>query len=680
MNAEGAKPGFWDNLIPLKAGLYGDQLAGWTPGPPAKSGFGCRILADRMVPVAPSVSRAADVYVPKVSGRYPAVICCAAYSKELQAAGVPAGSNETGSPPVFTNRSYAHVIVTRRGMGRSNGSDSVFLNDTDVEDHAKVIQWAAAQPWCDGQVVLFGTSYYGLTEPQVARLRPPALKGFFANEISTDFFRHIAMFGGAPQPDFFALWMGANFTPFQFSLHVPPLVRALVSHITNSPLKQLWWPQVKKRMARIMKTFRRQVPTRRTRELFAALMLDGKTRATFPLPMGPSGALAEIEVPFVVVQNPGYLNLHQFGAYDLFENAGTPPEKRWLIIGPAILDLPVYHWQLEALAFFDRLVYGAENGYAAQARVRYWTEGVKDYGRASGWPLPGSTALRLYLASNGADAMAHWLTRATGEGGANTRAAVPLDATVTAGFDEAENQRLTFEMPIDEEVELTGPVSLSLSFSSNEIDSHVVARTGLVSADGTYQLLSMGAIRPACRRIDAARSTSTEIAIDIDEPEPLVPGVPVTLRFSLTPQPVVLRPGERLVLDIASRTDPLRSEVSHGHAQFDMQVPPYFSRNTLHYGPDIHIELTRAAPRSHGVGTPIRCRRRAPLSIASGNLDDPFRAIAIKGPRDERLIPSLSRDGASDKDPRHWARSVRTHAARGQCGRVLPHRDHQRPR
>ena len=38
----------------------------------------------------------------------------------------------------------------------------------------------------------------------------------------------------------------------------------------------------------------------------------------------------------------------------------------------------------------------------------------------------------------------------------------------------------------------------------------------------------------------------------------------------------------------------LRSDVSHGHAQFDMQVPPYFSRNTLHYGPDTYIELRRA--------------------------------------------------------------------------------------
>jgi hypothetical protein len=32
-----------------------------------------------------------------------------------------------------------------------------------------------------------------------------------------------------------------------------------------------------------------------------------------------------------------------------------------------------------------------------------------------------------------------------------------------------------------------------------------------------------------------------EIAIDIDEPEPLIPGEPVTLRFSLTPRPTYPR-------------------------------------------------------------------------------------------------------------------------------------------
>ena len=588
-----AGTGFWDNLVPLKGGLSGPQLAGWTPGPAARRGLGCRVLADQMIPVEPDIALAADVYAPKAPGRHPAIVAFSAYSKELQASGAPTGTNETGSPPVFTDRGYVLVIVTRRGMGRSGGAFAPYFNDTDVDDHARVIAWVAAQPWCDGRVVLFGSSYYGIVQAQVALRQPPALKGFFTIEMCTDYFRHILMYGGGPQVDFLSLWMGANFTPLQIRLHVPPLIRALASHILNSPLKRWWAPFVKKRMTRIMKSFQKKVPARPARELFAGAVLDGKTRATSVMPPGPSGRLEGITQPFVVVQNPGYLNLHQFGAYDLFENAGTPGHRKWLIIAPAAYELPVYHWQLEALAFFDHLLHGAANGYDAQPPVRYWTEGVQEYRHAADFPVPGSEAVRFYPASNGADAATHRLVTDPDQAGENRWAAVPYGAIVTAGFDEVANPLLSFEAAIDREVEFTGPVTLSLVVSSNEIDTHIVARTGRVTREGTYQILSIGTIRPACRRIDAVRSTATEIAIDIDRPEPLVPGEPVTLRFSLTPQPVVLKPGERLRLDIASRTDVLRSDVSHDHIHFDMQVPPYFARNTLHYGPETYVELRR---------------------------------------------------------------------------------------
>jgi predicted acyl esterase len=38
------------------------------------------------------VSLAADVYAPKKSARYPAIVAFSAYSKELQSGGVPTGS------------------------------------------------------------------------------------------------------------------------------------------------------------------------------------------------------------------------------------------------------------------------------------------------------------------------------------------------------------------------------------------------------------------------------------------------------------------------------------------------------------------------------------------------------------------------------------------------------------
>ncbi len=65
MNAAYPKVNFWDNLIPLRGGPDGPQLAGWTPGPPAKGGLGCVLYADQMIPVDDGVSLAADVYTPK---------------------------------------------------------------------------------------------------------------------------------------------------------------------------------------------------------------------------------------------------------------------------------------------------------------------------------------------------------------------------------------------------------------------------------------------------------------------------------------------------------------------------------------------------------------------------------------------------------------------------------------
>lgn len=199
-----------------------------------------------------------------------------------------------------------------------------------------------------------------------------------------------------------------------------------------------------------------------------------------------------------------------------------------------------------------------------------------------------SAPVRFYLASGGADAATHRLTRGPPAGGENSWAAIPLGAPVLGGLDEVVNQTLAYELRADEEMHLAGPVTAHLRFSCNEIDSQVIARLGRIAGDGSYHYLSMDTIGAARRRPDPSRSTSCEIAIDTEHPEPLTPGEPVTLTFSLTPGRARLRPGERLRLDVASRTDLLRSP---GHAYFDMPVPPYFSRNRLHYGPDCYVEL-----------------------------------------------------------------------------------------
>ena len=156
MNNDFEHPPFVDNLISLKGDVRQQQTAGWTPGAQVHQGLGCTLHADQMIPVAEGISLGADVATPKKEGRYPSAVLFAAYSHELQQTGAPTGTNETGSSAVFTDRGYNHVVVSRRGMGRSQGESGVFFNSTDVDDHVAVIEWCAKQPWCDGNVVLFG--------------------------------------------------------------------------------------------------------------------------------------------------------------------------------------------------------------------------------------------------------------------------------------------------------------------------------------------------------------------------------------------------------------------------------------------------------------------------------------------------------------------------------------------
>ncbi len=584
---------FWDNLIPIRPSLSGEQLAGWQPKGAVMRGLGCRLLADQRIPVGDGISLSADAYVPKVPGRYPAIVQFAAYSKELHTAGVPTGNNEIGSPPVFTDRGYAQVVVARRGMGRSEGQPGVFFDTQDVDDHERCIAWAAEQPWCNGDVVLFGTSYYGMTQPLVAIRRPPALKAFFCNEICTDYFRHLMQFGGVFGLYFVTLWAGANFTETMVRLRIPPIMRALISQIANSPLKPFWERMVMKRVDAIYRSFMRKTPVKPVREWYVNWMIDGKTRQSNCIPSGPYRELGKIEIPFVVVQNLGYFNLHQFGSYDLFENAGTPAHRKWMILGPPRYELPVYAWQLEALAFFDHILRSADNGYASQPPVRYWLDGEDRYAGAASFPVPGSTPVRFHLASRGADGAVHALTAEAPATGANSWAAIPLGAPILGGIDEVVNQTLAYEAAMDADTEFAGPVSAHLHFSCNEIDSHIVARLGRVDATGGYHLLSMGTISPARRRLDPERSTACEIAIDTETPKPLTPGEAVLLIFSLTPAPTRLRRGEKLRFEIASRTDLLKSDVGHGYVHFNIPAPPYFSRNTLHYGSETYLELHR---------------------------------------------------------------------------------------
>ncbi|WP_333607436.1 CocE/NonD family hydrolase [Arsukibacterium sp.] len=75
----------------------------------------------------------------------------------------------------FAEHDYVFLIVSSRGRGDSGGTFQPF-SAIDGLDAASVIQWAATQPWSDGQVAMWGGSYVGYSQWAALSHLPDALK------------------------------------------------------------------------------------------------------------------------------------------------------------------------------------------------------------------------------------------------------------------------------------------------------------------------------------------------------------------------------------------------------------------------------------------------------------------------------------------------------------------------
>ncbi|WP_299656290.1 CocE/NonD family hydrolase [uncultured Tateyamaria sp.] len=78
--------------------------------------------------------------------------------------------------PYFAQRGYACLRVDMRGNGDSHGLMADEYTQQELDDAVEVINWAAAQPWCNGNVGMMGISWGGFNGLQVAAMAPEPLK------------------------------------------------------------------------------------------------------------------------------------------------------------------------------------------------------------------------------------------------------------------------------------------------------------------------------------------------------------------------------------------------------------------------------------------------------------------------------------------------------------------------
>src|SRR5690606_35043502 len=142
----------------------------------------------------------ADVWRPADAAPSPAVLFRTPYGKS--ALGLA-----TLTPSQCVDRGYAAVVQDTRGRFASEGEWAPLDWAQEGPDGYDTVEWAARQPWCDGNVAMAGTSYQAIVQWLAAMEKPPHLRAI-APAMSTSAAFDAEQLGGCLRLDHLPSWLG----------------------------------------------------------------------------------------------------------------------------------------------------------------------------------------------------------------------------------------------------------------------------------------------------------------------------------------------------------------------------------------------------------------------------------------------------------------------------------------
>lgn len=517
---------------------------------------------DVRVVVRDGVELAVDVYRPPAEGRFPALLAFSIYNKDLmgpdyarslppQPAWAPlwAGLLEAGDTNYFVSRGYAHVIGSPRGVGKSGSGGS---REWDCYD---LIEWIAAQPWCDGNVGMVGISGFGAEQLAVAKQQPPHLKAIFPFD-PRGAYGHLGGFrdehpGGV--------------------LH---LFRYLIGHFSAFHQNRTAPGELTGERERQWRAAMNNPDYRMYPNVFNVVAQKGQHMpAYFDLLLDPFDRLEAVEkseAEFARVTTPTYTGsgwyaytykTHLNGAQNWFRNIVAP--KKLLLTGPAHLERPFRALHGEILRWHDHWLKGLDTGVMQEPAVRYWTMGENAWRTAHEWPPREAQWTKLFLAS--------WerLRPSQPEGGAGPEAPdafvqMPLSQTSVV-------QKLRYVSdPLSEDLLVAGPACLNLFASIDQEDTNFIVilkdvgpdNAVLTVREGERQLpaglpereVSRGWLKASHRALDPERSAPGRPwhPLTREAARPVPPGAIEEYAIEIMAFANMFRKGHRIAIEIAS--------------------------------------------------------------------------------------------------------------------------------
>lgn len=523
----------------------------------AKPSLALNVTKDVAVPMRDGVVLRADIVLPSASGRFPTLVYRTPYGKQFVL-------KEGSTSEKAVARGYAIVIQDVRGRYASDGDFSPYQNEG--HDGYDTIEWAARQPWSDGNVGTFGLSYPGAVQWLAAAENPPHLKAMVpAMTFSTprNFFYSGGVFDGSwldwiwfniapdarrrknlPGPqtrkEAAASWKQdherlQNFLPLRDLPDLKQVAPFYYEWLSHSPADPWWdWAELRNKYDRVHA---------------AVLNFSGWYDETY----GPDGATTNFNG--LLAARGGEKDPRTHTMIGPWTHGGQDESKSGeRDFGTSA---PIDYNEL-ILRWMDHYLRNIDNGVDREKPVRLFVMGDNAWRDEDSWPLTRAKETYYYLKTSGTASRIGTLNSSLLMPAARTSELVsdpahPLtdpyteygahDYRAFAGRDDV----LVFDtMPLQADTEVTGPIRAEMFVSADVPDFDLWVRLLDVSPDGTaFNLMSPG--------LDVLRAGYRNASL---KPELLTPGKVYLLSLDRVLTSNVFRAGHRIRVQISAAFSP----------------------------------------------------------------------------------------------------------------------------
>jgi uncharacterized protein len=528
---------------------------------------------DVPVPMRDGTVLRADVYRPDAHGKFPVLLKRTPYDKS-----VAIRRTAYLDPIRAASHGYAVVIQDVRGRYASDGEFSPFFQEMD--DGYDTVGWCAGQPYSSGRVGMFGRSYHGATQWLAACTMPPALQAIYPGVTASDYHEGWTYQGGAACWGFLVSWVTNalaldNFAKLSrdngFSVGVRERLVAAVDGLEESLrfLPPNEYPHLRDGLAPY---FYDWLAHPSADEYWRPVKIEDHHERIRTAAFN-AGGWFDI---FLKGTIRNFTGMRARGPRDV-------RDRQRLILGPwhhtapypsvsgstyfgkgaaeTAIDLPG-----ALIGWYDRWLKDEDNGAGAQAPVQLFVMGTNFWRHESDWPLPQTQMTRYYFHSHG---KANTLG---GDGGLDRDApgAEPPDVYMYDPRDPVPsrgggmccydyfvvggcNDQRTIEVrpdvlcytsaPLERDLEVTGPVTVTLFAASSAPDTDFTAKLTDVCPCGCVRNLADGIVRARYRD-------------SLATPSLIEPGAACRYDIDLVATANVFQRGHRIRVEISSSNFP----------------------------------------------------------------------------------------------------------------------------